>query len=267
MHHLVLFCLLLISTAVSAQATETAVIQIMSRPAASLIDPVRPLLGRDGGVSAFHDRLIVRGTPAEIAAVRALLADLDRPARRLLIEVRNAGQSSLSTQSLGYGVNTGDVRFGRVPPGERGQISYQQLQTRGRGDSLQRVQALDGRPALIRAGQSVPVYQAHQQVIGNTIVQGYNMQYRDTSSGFIALPRVHGDQVTVEIYQQDQRPMANGRFANQQASTMLRGRLGQWLTLGSIGAADSDAGDHLGRHVTTRRAQDRRLELRVLAVD
>ena len=64
---------------------------------------------------------------------------------------------------------------------------------RGRNDSLHRVQVLDGRPALIRVGQSVPVYQVHQQIYGNDIVQGIRCPVSGYREGFVALPRVHGD--------------------------------------------------------------------------
>ncbi len=250
-----------------AQDRDVAVIQVMSRPAAAMLDSVRPLLAPDSSVSAYHDKLIVNASPSEVATVRRLLAELDRPARRLLIEVRDAGNTTLTTQSLGYGVSTDHVRIGRTRPGGRGHIDVRDIQTRGSADSLQRVQALDGRPALIRSGQSVPIYQVHQGVYNGAMVQGFDVRYRDALSGFFALPRVHGDQVTVEIYQQSDRPAGNGRFDLQQASTVLRGGLGQWLTLGSIGGSDGDQRNRIGRHVQTRRAQDRRLALRVIAID
>lgn len=267
MQHLIIITVLVLAATAIADSGQIAVIPIMSRPAASLVDTVRPLLGRDGSVSAFHDKLIVKGSAQQIAAVRSLLRDIDRPARRLIIEVRQAGSLSQAARSFGYGVSNENVRLGRAPPGSGARLHYQDIQTRGRDDSTQRVQALDGRPALIRAGQSVPVYHSYQGVRGNRFVQGYELNYRDATSGFFALPRVHGDQVTIEIYQQHQRAVENDRFDMQQASTVLNGNLGQWMVLGSVGNADSDDSDQLGRHVQTHRATDRRLELRVLAVD
>lgn len=243
------------------------VVQIMTRPAASLIGAVRPLLGDSGGVSAHHDKLIIRGSPAQIAAVKALIAELDRPARRLIIEVRQASQVDLSSQRFGYGARTDNVELGRIPPGQRAQLGFRQMQTRGRTDALQRVQALDGQPAMIMIGQSVPVYQTYQQFIGNSVVQGFDVRYRDADRGFVALPRVHGDQVTVEIYQQGDRTAQDGRFDTQSTSTILRGRLGEWLTLGSVGDSRDDTDNRIGAHVTTRRAEDRRLMLRIIPVD
>lgn len=250
-----------------AAAAETAVIQIKSRPAASLIEAIRPALGPQARVSAFHDKLIVNGSKSEIVAARRIVGQLDRPPRRLIIEVRQRGGVNLSSDGIAYGVNTDNVRIGPSYPGDRARIGGHRAQTQGRMDSKQRIRALDGRPALIRTGQSTPVYQIHQNIVGNRVSQGFEVRYRDTYSGFHALPRVHGDQVTVEIYQQDERPSGNGRFALQQASTVLNGRLGEWLVLGAIGESARDRQDDIGRHVTTRRSADRRIELRVLAID
>ena len=267
MKHLILLPFLFLFSLCVCADTQVATIQIMSRPAAAVVDTIRPMLGQDSSVSAFHDRLIVKGTAKEIAEVRAMLAEIDRPTRRLIIEVRQAGQFSQSSSDFGYGVSTGDVKIGRAPPGSDAQVRYQDIRTRGRGDSLQRVQALDGRPALIRAGQSIPVYQTFSYGGPWGVSHGVDVQYRDATSGFHALPRVHGNQVTVEIYQQSQRLADSGRFDVQQAASVLQGSLGQWMTLGSVGGETGDTGNQIGRHYQTHRAQDMQLELRVLPVD
>ena len=252
----------------TAQAAQTAeVVQIKSRPAVSLVDAVRPALGQDGGVSAFHDKLILRGSPQQIANAKAIILELDRPARRLIIEVSQTGQINMDSNRVDYGLSTDNVSVGRVPPGRQAQIGFQQAQTRARGDGLQRVQALDGQPALIMAGQSVPVYQGYQGIVGHRVYQGFEVHYRDAERGFFALPRVHGDQVTVEIFQQADRPTADGYFATQRASTVLRGRLGEWLTLGSIGDSQDDRDQRIGTYATTRQSEDRQLSLRVLPVN
>ncbi|MCB1791667.1 MAG: hypothetical protein KDJ27_06775 [Gammaproteobacteria bacterium] len=257
----------LIAPLLAVAEQQVATFVIRSQPAAAVVDTVRPLLDKDGGVSAFHDKLIVRGTARQIADVKALLAQIDRPARRLLIEVRQSGRTSAAHSETGYGVSSDHVQLGQPPRGDGAQVYYRGVQTRSQDDGVQRVQALDGYPALIRSGQAVPVYQAHQQVIGNQIVQGFDLRYRDVQSGFFALPRVHGDEVTVEIYQQRERVAGDGRFDSQHASTILRGGLGAWLPLGGIGGSDDDSRNAFGRHVQTRRSEDRQIDLRVIAVD
>jgi hypothetical protein len=48
---------------------------------------------------------------------------------------------------------------------------------------------------------------------------------------------------------------------------MLRGNMGQWLSLGSVGGAVRDRQNRIGGTYQTHRAQDMQLELRVLPVD
>lgn len=264
---LIALILMLLSSLGHADDGEVVVIPVTSQPAAALVDTVRPLVGEHGSVSAYYDRLIVKGSRDDIAAVRALLRQIDRPARRLIIEVRQRGGVALSTQQTAYGVRTDNVRLGRVPPGHQAQIGYQDFRTRAHDDSVRRVQALDGRPALIRTGRSVPVYEAYQDVYGRGFAQGFQVHYRDLSSGFYALPRLHGDQITVEIYQQHEAAAPGGQFTTQQAATVLRGGIGQWLTLGSLGGEDVNSRGEPGWQVQTQRSQDRQLELRVIPVD
>jgi len=255
-----------LSTLALADTDRAEVLQIHSRPALDLVEVVRPLLGEHSGVVAYQDKLIVNGSAQEIARVRALLKELDRPARRLIIEVRLDGEGSLSRQSLGYGLDSGNVRIGGPPPRSQASLRFEDARTRARDTGLQRIQALEGRAALIRTGQSIPVHQRRQDY-GYYRGPKNETGYRELASGFYALPRIHGDQVTVEIYQRSDRSAGDGRFERQQASSVLRGGLGSWLSLGSIGSADTIDNRRIGRQVTTERRQDRSVELRVIALD
>ena len=234
-------------------------------PAAELAGAIRPLLGEAASVSSYQGRLVVKATPAEQAKIRDLVARLDRPPRRLMIELRQSAQQALTSRGVEYGVAGQDVAIGQPPGGASG-MRYHSVQTRGSGHGSQRVQALEGRPALIRAGLSVPVYQGWQQVQGGRVYQGFQVDYRDASSGFYAVPRVQGDRVTVEIYQQHEVPRGM-TFETQAASTVLEGRLGEWMELATLGGHDDDRDDRIGRHVRTQADSDRRLQLRVLPVD
>lgn len=263
---IVILILLLHTQLAVGDQRRVEVFLIRSLPAAELVEQVRPLLSQGGSVSAYHDKLIVNAAPAELDAVRGMLARIDMPPRRLLIELRHSGQHGLSTRGLDYGIAGDGVSLGQAAPGSAG-LSYYSAQTRGSGQGTQRIRALDGRPALIRSGQSVPVFHTWQQIQHGRIVQGMHTDYRDALSGFYALPRVHGEQVTVEIYQQHEVPAGSAGFRVQHASTVLNGRLGEWLDLGSIGGSDSDQQHAIGSRFETRRDTDRSLQLRVLAVD
>jgi len=255
-----------LATFAFAESNRVQVLQIQSRPAVDLVEVVRPLLGEHASVTAYHDKLIVNGSAQEIARVRTLLKDLDRPARRLVIEVRLDGEKSLMRRSLDYGLDSGSVRIGDPPAHAAASLRFEGARTRSHGSGLQRVQALEGRAALIRTGQSIPIHRRGQGY-GYHTGPRYEIGYRELASGFYALPRVHGNQVTVEVYQQSEQPAGDGRFDHQQASSVLRGELGSWLSLGPIDGADTVNDRGIGHQVTTQRLQDRSIELRVIALD
>ena len=107
---------------------------------------------------------------------------------------------------------------------------------------VQNVQVLEGNAAFIRVGQSVP-YQSRTVVRGRqgtTVVE--DTQFQDVSSGFYVLPRVSGSQVTLEINPQRNTLGSEGAVNVQQASTVLSGRLGEWIELGGVGQQGSSSG-------------------------
>lgn len=235
-------------------------------PADMLVQAIRPLLDGGATVSAYRDRLIVKGDAEQQARVAALLRELDRPPRRLLIEVRERSTVSQADQGVRYGVARDGIELGS-PPAQGAAVGMTRFETRGDADALQTIRALEGRPAFVRAGTDVPVVQGYRGWQGGQVVQGIQMQYRNTGNGFIAVPYVRGDDVTVEIHRQNDRALANNRFATREAATVVDGKLGQWLAVDSVGSADDDSGDGLGWHYRTRRAHESQVELRVLAVD
>lgn len=265
MYRSVTAALLLFALSVQAEERTTVILPVMSRPAADLVPAIRPLLSQAASVGAYHDKLIVQGTPDEITTVRTVLADLDRPARRVMIEVRRSGQQTEAGTDLRYGVDTRHLRLGRTGRDEGVSLGAQHWQTRGSDDANYSVQAIDGSAAFIRTGQSVPVQPPQPLPYGYP--PPYTDGYRDLSSGFYALPRLHGDQVTVEVYQQSEGVGGSGRFNHQQASSVLRGAVGEWLTLGSVDGRTGGSGGGIGLHATTRRTDDVQLELRVTPLD
>ncbi|WP_201065273.1 MULTISPECIES: secretin N-terminal domain-containing protein [Thiorhodovibrio] len=242
----------------AADQREFAYLPVYSQPAEDLVDVLRPMAG-GGSVVAHRSQIIVNGTPAEIAAVSEALERLDRPARRLMIEVRLADRS-VGHQSGRRIAGTWDRSDGRD------QISIsaagREIRTRRQDDRVQRVQTLDGSPALIRTGESRPVTTfAGVDPYGGGVALGQDYQSIDT--GFYALPRTHGDEVTIELYQQDQQALPNGRVRGGSAQTVMRGHLGEWLDLGG----QQQLEESNVRSWTTEDSGERRLQLRVMPLD
>ena len=59
------------------------------------------------------------------------------------------------------------------------------------------------------------------------------VEYRDLQRGFMVTPRLNGDQVIMEISQQDER-VAGGGIQSQSLNTQVIGRLGTWMQLGGV---------------------------------
>ncbi len=208
---------LLIATPALA-ARSLVVLPVYEQPAGDLVEVLKPLLGRGSSISAHGNQLIVNASTNELHAIREALLRLDQPARQLLIEVRQARDQ-----------NNQDTRR-----------TVRHYQTNDMNDSIaQQVQTLDGRPAFIRSGEVIPTthyqlpwYPARDPRIPPPPLS-METTYEAQTAGFYALPRLHGDQVTIELYQWNERPDLTGTQRTQQATTTVRGHLGTWLTVGA----------------------------------
>jgi len=265
MHRNILFLCLLslfLTSAASAERGELAVFDVRSRPAEDLLPMVRNSLGKQGTVTAAGQRLIVRAPAGRLEEVRWLISELDRPPRNLMIEVRVDRHDYAREQRFRIGVNgqeTGAV--GGFFMRERGT---------GRNKDHQRIRTLDGRAAFIRIGQSVPVYEVSQfKDQSGDSRHSYSVQYKDVTRGFYVLPRLHGESVTLELYQQDERraPVRTGHFDIQRASSVISGRLGEWISLGSADSKGKASGSGIGHSASTRAKDQRYISVRVTALN
>jgi len=140
------------------------VIELQARPLEEILPVIRPFAGPDGTVTGMGNRLVIRAAPARIREIRQLLGELDRPPRRLLITVGNRDDRMAS--SSGYDasadIRAGDAQIGINSPrrrpvdGTRARIDLHDRNIRDTGNASYRVQALEGRPALIRSGVRLP---------------------------------------------------------------------------------------------------------------
>jgi len=247
-----LFCLLwLLGCGFSAFAQERIeVITLSYRSAEQLIPLIQPMVGKDGAVTGIQNRLVIRASADKLAQIKRVIASLDTKPRRLMIIVRqNTTREALAQEASVYGTVGTDHARVTLPEassqaGARVEVGSQRNHTGAKITSTrdiessadeQRVQVLEGNAAFIRAGQSVPhptrtIVRNGRQV---TVVE--ETQYQDVSSGFYVLPRMSGSQVTLEISPQHNTLGSQGAVNLQQASTVLSGRIGEWIELGGVG--------------------------------
>lgn len=240
-----------------ARADELEIIDLHHRRADDVIPVVLPLLEAGGALTGADDKLFVRSNPANLAQIREAVAAIDRPQRQLLITV---GQGSVdardSTSVRGSAtIGGGDVRVGvnRPPAGGSGATviaGSRSVQTDQQNTSS--IRALEGSEAYISVGQSVPVTSTTVTTGWHPPVAQQSTSFRDVTSGFYATARVSGDLVTLEISsrQQAYRPR-DETIDTKGATSVVTGRLGEWIELGAVREARSGSSSGLlvwGRH-------------------
>ena len=242
-------------------AQDIATITVRNRPAEDLVAAVKPLVGVEGSVTAFGDKLIVKAGPQALREVRVLVGQLDVAPRSLWITVRQSREAESEGKSAGVSgvvaTNPGTVQTrdgGRtVTRTTRTQVTgaFAQGSASEAGQDLQQLRALDGRPAFISAGRAVPA----ATIAGST--------YVEADSGFSVTPRVSGNLVTLEILTAGERVDAAGRIDRQQILATVSGRLGEWISLGSIERTETSAEKSVLARSDSRLALIRSVSLKV----
>lgn len=278
-----IFTLLLLglAAAAAAQTMRLEVIPLHSRSAEEVAGVIRPLLAPGGTVTGMNDQLIVKTTPANLEEIRQVLQSIDKPPRRLMISVRQGISETSETRdrSLSGSAGAGDVRVGgrsrgqgegvtiagRDADGNAIRYGMNDSDTDRASGNTYQVQTLEGEPALIQSGISVPVPRRETYVTPGGVVVQESTGYYDASSGFYVLPRVSGDTVTVMVAP---RTVSAGRgripaFDIQNVQTTVSGRLGEWLDIGGLDSAGRDARRSTLSSRETRREEQRSILIKV----
>jgi type II secretory pathway component HofQ len=224
-----------------AHADEVEVIELRHRTADQLIPALRPLVEPGGALTGMQNTLVIRASRANIAELRQAIATLDRMPRRLLISVRQDAAGSFDSRDARVSgtIGGGDVRVGvNEPPRREPGVTISARDAQGTRDdrTTSQVQALEGSPAYIAIGQSVPVPETVvTQTPGGRVVRS-TTTYRSAASGFAVIPRLSGDRVFLDIAPQTAGPgrVGPGAVEYQQIVTTASGRLGEWFPLGGI---------------------------------
>ena len=239
-------------TAAGAQQMQIEVIDLNNRMPDEVIRVIRPLLVPGGSVTGSGDKLIVKTTPANLQDIRNILAAIDKPARRLMITVTQGISTSAAGSQRSYSGRIGneEVSISSGGPDDAdvtgNHIEFRAVDRNSNNNSRggYTIQALEGEPAFIHSGVSVPLATQTTRITPNgTIVTNTTREYRDVGSGFYVLPRLNGDRVTLMI-STEQSSVNSGQgpaFNIQNVQTTVSGRLGEWLEIGGIGQVRSSS--------------------------
>jgi hypothetical protein len=264
--------------------TAVEVVPLKYRRSEQVIPVIQPLLGRDSSVSGFQNQLVIRATPAELAQIKRVLADIDTAPKRLLITVRQDADLDRDRREVELSGSIGNDNARITVPGSRsqngGNMVYRDGDDRLRGrvvdsqrssssSTQQSIHVLEGYSAFIRVGESRPV--RSRQVV-RTIVNGQlvdrvveGTEYRDANTGFSVVPRVQGNLVTLDIDPQREvfEDGRRGTVNTQRVVTTVTGRLGEWMDLGGVDESRSDGQSTLLGRSSSSSSERRGVQVKV----
>lgn len=272
MRLVIMFLLACWSVSLYAQQTQVEVFALQHRLAADLVEVVSPLVAPEGVVQSSGNNLIVRATPARLREIRNVINQLDTAPKQLLISVQQGADISQSRQSASVSGRIGGSQGGfGLPGGGREDANVILRDSNGnvvrggvsdstrsnQNNSTQQVRVLEGRTALIQVGQERPVVERRVfPSVGRPVVieqQGF----QQVTTGFRVLPRVQGQQFTLQISPQQaslrNNPRNNSGVVDvQRLNTSVSGRLGEWVDIGGAVVQQSRQTSGIGARANTQ---------------
>lgn len=266
--------------ATTAMADESIeVIQLHNRSSDDIIPVLQPMVKAGGSITGTGYKLIIKSTPDNIAEIRQLVADLDGALKQLLITVATSAQvdTMLNSSRAQVIVENGDgsAAIGTAghstSPGaniniDSGKINLDAtiLHTQEHHDSpvTQQMRVVEGTWGSIQMGQAIPVRSRQRNPDGTVSV---TISYRNVTSGFQVLPRVNQDQVTLQIRPNRENVSAQGGgvIDVQSMETTIRGKIGEWISLGGSTSTTASDSSGIGYSTQTRNAQQDQLWVKV----
>lgn len=208
-------------------------------------DEVSPILSNSFPhvpISSYGGQLVINGTAQQNQQIREMVAQLDTPARRLLITLDTGENSQTDLQ----GIQTrGSIQLGSHNS-VRGQARIQQRSTLNSNNSLKQIMVNEGSPTAIQVGQSVPITYQVPDHRGRPVT---TTQYQDVMQNLYVSAQVVGQQVFINLSSQNDRFSPRTGNINQQGmNTRVSGQLGQWITIGSLQDSSNQNSRGLGSY-------------------
>lgn len=255
---------MLVTLAMSAPAVKAdiEIITLRYRSAEQVIPVLQPLVEPGGALTGMQNQLVIRASPNNIADLRRVLASIDSRPRQLKISVRQGAEGAASDRAAAVS--------GTLSSGGGSSAQGRIVNSQDASDSrvTQTLQVMEGNVAVIQVGTSQPV---PNRVVTRTPSGGVVITdataYRDVTTGFSVLPRVSGERVTLEINPQRDTVNTNagpvGTVSVQRASTVVSGRLGEWIELGGMSQTETRSGSAILSSSSASRSDNRSIWVKV----
>lgn len=184
---LTLICLM-ISLAQAGQS-EFKMITLKHRFAQELLPIVQPMVGQGGTANAVDNHLIIRTSPQRLAEIEQVISRLDVARKNVRIEIRHESSQQAEDSEVavsGRGrigdaeVIVGDSRLRRT--GANIDLRSGSRETSQRGSEF--VTVMDGYPAFIEVGQSIPFTREWLILTQQYGYAGKVTEFQDITTGF-----------------------------------------------------------------------------------
>lgn len=222
-----LLLLLVLTSSLNVQAGEpppaamTTEVIATQRPAEELLLVLQPLAGADVSVQAYQGQLILRGSSERIAALRAVIAQLDRPLRNLRISVRRYDDAAQSRTQAGAQWHS-----------HRGSaVGLQSTQEQTQTNDTQQLVLLEGAVARLSLDTEIPV-------LGLASSGAVTTTFVPLGNGIELKPMLSGDRIRLEVRRRDARVEGSG-IATESVQSVLLLEPGVWTDLGAVAGTDS----------------------------
>ena len=259
--------LLLAST---VQADSITTIQLRNRPAVEVIPIVKPMLEAGDAITGQGFKIFLRSSPETLAQVRDIIDALDIAAKVLQVSVFQgndrdlrsltvsgnilieSGDASVSVgnskSNSGDGAGNIDYSSGKV----KGSIETTSTRARLQNSPIHQLRVTEGTEGYIETGEQIPYFSG-----ANRILPGVNVgsvEFKDVTTGFYVLPRIHGDNVTLQIspFKNSLSKTSGGNIETQHANTTITGGIGEWLLIGGTTEEIKRSQSGTGSYSSTR---------------
>lgn len=255
----------------AALADSIQTIQLGQRPADEIMPVIKPMLGPEDSLSGKGYQLFIRTSDENFRQIKQMVSELDKAAKLLLVSVFQGNDRELRALGVSgefeYQNGNADLSLGSSKKSQKrgADVHYSTanasagahtLSTRGRlsDNPIHRLRISEGSEGYIETGESIPYFSGSYWRGGRHGIVAGGVDYRDVNTGFYVLPRVHGEQVTLDVspFKQSHSRQRGGDIETQSASTRITGRLGQWLPIGGVSEQTRRYTTGVGSYATTQ---------------
>lgn len=234
---------LLLSCAVHANSITT--IQLMNRPAEEVIPIIKPMLGAGDVITGQGFKLFLRSSAQTLEDVRNMIEALDVAAKILQISVYQGSEKSLEALEVSGNIqienDNASISIGTRNSSSAGNIDYSSGNNSGgisanstrlsqQNSPVHRLRVAEGSEGFIQTGKQIAYFTG----AGWRRPASATVEYRDVTTGFYVLPRIRGENVTLQVspFKNALSKAHDGSINTQQANTTISGPLGEWLEIG-----------------------------------